>query len=140
MKDDRSFKVTDRRVFDSEGEVKDPEALKDPASNTEPAPPREEKRKQKASEKPRETFPGNVDFATFVTSMYTSGAMHLGLIPNPVTGKPDTDTDLARQDISILEMLEEKTRGNLDDQESKILENALYDLRMKYVELSKKRD
>jgi len=80
-----------------------------------------------------------VDFYTFVTSLYTSALMHLGEIPDPRSNKTNLEPEMGRQNIDILEMLEEKTRNNLDENEQNLIKSALYDLRMKFVELSKKK-
>jgi hypothetical protein len=65
--------------------------------------------------------------------------MHLGEIPNPLGGKNETDIPVAKQMIDILGMLREKTRGNLDAGEEQLVEDVLFDLRMKYVEAVKKK-
>ena len=79
-----------------------------------------------------------IDFSTFVLSLSTSGFFHLGLVPDPETGKPATpNVALARQTIDTLEILREKTRGNLDADESHLLESLLYELRMRCVDASK---
>jgi hypothetical protein len=80
-----------------------------------------------------------IDFATFALSLGTSALYHLGLAPDPGSGEkaPEANLVLARQTIDTLEMLEAKTRGNLDDEESRLLESLLYELRMRFVEASK---
>jgi hypothetical protein len=65
--------------------------------------------------------------------------MHLGEIPDPITGKVASDFPVAKQMIDIIGMLGEKTRGNLDAGEQQLMEDVLYDLRMRYVEAVKKR-
>ncbi len=59
--------------------------------------------------------------------------MALGEVPNPATGEPHADLEQARYLIDILGMLQEKTHGNLTAEESVLLEDLLYELRMKYV-------
>jgi len=59
--------------------------------------------------------------------------MHLGVIDDPATGKTVKNLPIAKQTIDILVMLEEKTQGNLTEDEAKMLKNILYDLRMIYV-------
>ncbi len=81
----------------------------------------------------------NIDFSTFVLSLSHSALMHLGEAPNPETGKTEQSPALARQTIDLIGMLEEKTRGNLTGDEERLLEQILYDLRMRYVELTKPR-
>lgn len=79
-----------------------------------------------------------IDFATFVLSLVSSAQVHLGLIPNPVTKQTEKNLEAARQTIDIIDILKEKTKGNLTDDEGRLLEYCLYDLRMKFVEMSKK--
>ena len=80
-----------------------------------------------------------VDFSTFVLSLGTSALYHMGFVRDPQGGDPEAGPDLplARQTIDTLEMLEAKTRGNLEQEEAHLLENLLYELRMRYVEASK---
>ncbi len=81
-------------------------------------------------------LPG-IDFATFVISLGTSALYHLGLVDDPQTGgRAEKNLPLAQQTIDTLEMLERKTRGNLEKEEAQLLENLLYELRMRFVEAS----
>ena len=119
---DRGFKVVDRRGVESE-------------------PPPEEKEPPPApKEPPRAAPPLEIDFATFILSLASSALIHLGELPGP--GGPDEqpprDLALAKQTIDILGVLAEKTRGNLTDDEARLLEHLLYDLRLKYVEAKKR--
>ena len=57
-------------------------------------------------------------------------------MPNPVSGKTETDLEQAKHFIDMLGVLEEKTKGNLTDDESRSLESVLFDLRMGFVEVS----
>jgi hypothetical protein len=78
------------------------------------------------------------DFAALAISLGHSALYHLGLVPDPATGKQGSrDLALARQSIDTLEMLEGKTKGNLSADEARLLEDLLYDLRMRFVEASK---
>jgi hypothetical protein len=75
-----------------------------------------------------------MSFATLVLSLSTSALIHLGVAPEPSDSpQPETNLPLARQTIDILEILREKTRGNLDESESHLLEQVLHDLRMRFV-------
>jgi hypothetical protein len=75
-----------------------------------------------------------IDFYTFVLSLGSSAFVHLGDAPHPETGEAvPPNLSLARQTIDLLEVLREKTRGNLTDEEGKFLENLLMDLRLRYV-------
>ena len=78
-----------------------------------------------------------VDFTTFVVSLSHSALLHLGDAPHPQNGKSVVDLPLARQTIDLLSLLQEKTHGNLTGAEERVLSQALYDLRLRYVEVSK---
>jgi hypothetical protein len=70
-----------------------------------------------------------------LTLMLSSSAMQqLGKIINPLTGKTEVNLDAAQATIDMLEMIEAKTRGNLDRDETRLLANTLTSLRMNYVE------
>jgi hypothetical protein len=99
---------------------------------------RGEGRAEEAKPEPGEGPLPSVDFATFALSLGSSALYHMGLVPDPESGRPVAEPNLvlARQTIDTLEMLEAKTRGNLDEQESRLLESLLYELRMRYVEAS----
>jgi hypothetical protein len=88
------------------------------------------------SEAHADLLPG-VDFSTFVLSLSHSALVAMGDAPNPETGHLDKSLPLARQTIDFISMLEEKTRGNLTGDEERLVGQILYDLRMRYVELSK---
>ncbi|MSS72285.1 MAG: DUF1844 domain-containing protein [Candidatus Latescibacteria bacterium] len=71
--------------------------------------------------------------------MFQSAAMqHLGKVKNPLTDRIERDLDQARHTIDVLGMLEGKTRGNLSPQEKQFLEHALYELRMDFVDETRK--
>jgi hypothetical protein len=80
-----------------------------------------------------------IDFQTFVLSLCHSVLVHLGDAPNPVDGSPRVNLPLARQTIDLLDLLQEKTRNNLTGEEERTLGQALYDLRMRYVEVLESR-
>lgn len=74
-----------------------------------------------------------VTFSTFILSLASSALVQLGEVPNPETGQMETDLMLANHSIEILAMLHEKTRGCLESDEARLMEEILYELRMKYV-------
>jgi hypothetical protein len=81
-----------------------------------------------------------IDFSTFVLSLGTTAFYQLGQIGDSESGAEgpvEPNLPIARQTIDTLEMLTEKTRGNLTDTESKLLESIVYELHMKFVEASK---
>jgi len=78
-----------------------------------------------------------IDFSTFVLSLSHSALVHLGDAPSPDGQPADRDLSLARQTIDLLAILQEKTRNNLTGEEERLLDQALYDLRLRFVEVSK---
>ncbi len=80
-----------------------------------------------------------IDFSTFIVSLSTQALHHLGEVRIPGQEALPEDLNAARQTINILEMLEEKTRGNLSEREARLLSNFLYDLRMRYVRKARER-
>jgi hypothetical protein len=79
-----------------------------------------------------------VDFSTFVLSLAHSALVHLGVAPDPATGQQHPPSlPLARQTIDLVSLLAEKTKGNLNGEEERLIEQLLYDLRLHYVEASK---
>jgi len=89
------------------------------------------------SKKSDEDVLPRVDFSTFILSLSHSALMHLGQAPHPETGSVEKSLPMARQTIDLIGMLEEKTRGNLSGEEERLVTQILFDLRMRYVELSK---
>lgn len=85
---------------------------------------------------PSQLPPAN--FAVLVQSFSTQAMVALGLIPNPATGKSEWQPVLAKHFIDLLAVIEEKTEGNLSQDESRLLDDSLHQLRMAYVELSKR--
>lgn len=76
-----------------------------------------------------------VDFSTFVLSLGTTALYQLGAVPDPATGESaPADPLVAQQTIDTLEMIRDKTRGNLDEEERKLIDSLLYELRMRFVE------
>ena len=94
---------------------------------------------QKSESAPEETQqPFKLDFSTFIMSLTSSAFYHLGDIADPETGKTETNLPAVQQTIDMLIMLREKTNGNLSEEESKLLEQLVYELQMKFVAKSKK--
>lgn len=78
-----------------------------------------------------------VDFATFVLSLSTSALYHLGELPDPVTGKiGEKNLVIVRQTVDTLELLQQKTVGNLEPEEANLLNSLIYELRMKVIKES----
>ena len=76
-----------------------------------------------------------LSFTAFVLSLASTAAIHFGDLPDPVSGKPgEKNLEGAAQMIEILALMEQKTRGNLTAEEREILNQVLYELRMRFVE------
>ncbi len=117
--EERGYTIKDKRRFETDGTAREDV----PESSYE----------KKAA--PTISLP-EIDFSTFILSLVTSAMVHLGEAPHP-DGKPRKDLTLAKQTIDILGMLQDKTQGNLTDEESKLIEELLYDLRLRYVEAAR---
>ncbi len=76
-------------------------------------------------------------FSTFILSLSTSALVHLGELPDPLSNTKEVNLQLAKQTISIIEMLKEKTEGNLTKEEENLIDSVLYDVRLKFVNSSK---
>jgi len=76
-------------------------------------------------------------FFELVMMQAQQAAMFLGHVPNPQTGQPEVNLDFARMFIDQIEMLQEKTRGNLSADEVQMLTNVLSDLRLAFLQASK---
>ena len=127
-RDDKpGFTVTDRRRFTDEA------AARDAAAAPAEAPERESA--AAASSSPSDLEP--VTFTTFVLGLSTQALLHLGEIEGPLAGKVERDLGAAKDIIDVLGVLREKTRNNLEQAEEHLLDSILYDLRMRYVALSR---
>ena len=134
----RGFTVQDRRRFSPDtGDAR--EATPEETSATQKGEPERPVDDSRTQEPWHQEFLPEINFSTFVISLSTQALMHLGEIPNPLTNTPERDIPVAKQMIDILGMLQEKTRNNLNAGESKLMEEILFDLRMKYVEAVKSR-
>lgn len=132
---ERSFKVEDRRRFTESGEAREEsQERQEQTASPGPATPPE----QGATSRPAEE-PAEITFASFLIGLSTQALIDLGEIPHPADHSTQIDLAAAQQIIDVLAVLREKTKGNLDETESALLENALYDLRMKYVERARNR-
>ena len=136
--ENKGFTVQDRRRFSPEtGEAREDAA--DSKETASQATSQAATREQGTAEADRANALPEIDFSTFVISLSTQALMHLGEIADPISGKIDADITVAKQMIDILGMLKDKTRGNLNSNEDRMIEGILFDLRMKYVEAVKKR-
>ena len=81
---------------------------------------------------------GEAEFGTLVLMFGTAAMLHLGATPDPVSGETKQDLPQAKRLIDLLDVLKAKTTGNLTMEESVILDNLLFDLRMRYLEAVKR--
>lgn len=81
--------------------------------------------------------PPEPDFSFFITTLSLQASIALGRLPNPATDKTEEDLKQAKFLIDTLKMLKEKTAGNLNTEETNLLENLLYELMMQYVAKTK---
>ena len=75
-----------------------------------------------------------IAFNTFVLGLASTAFIHLGVAPNPDTGRAERNLPLARQSLDLLSLLKDKTRGNLTQDEEQFFQELLTDLRLRYVE------
>ena len=118
FKDSRSSQLSEDEALDQDSQAE--------ANKTDPA-------KEQASSKPFK-----IDFSTFIMSLTSSAFYHLGDIADPETGKTETNLPAVQQTIDMLIMLKEKTQGNLNEEEGKLLEQLIYELQLKFVAKTKK--
>ncbi len=78
-----------------------------------------------------------LEFGSIVVLLYLPALVELGLIPNPATGQTGENLPLAKRNIDLLDLLKDKTKGNLEEAEEKALEDALSQLKLSYLEKSK---
>jgi hypothetical protein len=81
----------------------------------------------------QETPPPEITFASLLFSLSTSALIQLGEIQDPMSKQTAKNLPLAKQTIDLIGMLKEKTKGNLTSDEEKLMENMLYDLKLRYV-------
>lgn len=163
-KEDTGFKVVDRRPFASDGSVRsEPNAASEetPGSQATPAasawtgpaaepsgrgPAREESAEPPGALESREDFgmEGGAEagdysgFETLVSYLGTTAMFQMGLVAGPGGQRIPADLINARNTIDMIEVLERKTRGNLTPDESRLLEDVLYELRLAYVEVERR--
>jgi len=131
------FVVRDRRQFTPDGEVRtEAETKRDDAKAAGQA--ETEAKKDECQHREPVKLP-EINFPSFILSLSSSALLHFGEIPDPVTGTKERNLPMAKQTIDILGILKEKTQGNLTNDEEQLIDNLLHDLRIKYVEESKKR-
>jgi hypothetical protein len=133
----KGFVIKDRRTFDEKGEARKAEEQAAP-----PTPEQDSKEEPKPGRGPGQTEDRQemppVTFTDFIVSLSTSVIYHFGDIPDPVTRKAEKNLVAAKQTIDILGILEQKTKGNLDENEKRLMDAILFELRMRYVKEAEK--
>jgi hypothetical protein len=144
----KGFKVRDRRAFTSDGEPRDDEeptpTIEKPESIRQPEPEKEEEAPTTSTDpvggapevpgtQPSPGPPPDVGFMDLVNMLVSNALMQLGDMPDPVSGESVENLPGAQVMIALLTMLQEKTKGNLDKDEAKVLDEVLYDLRMRFL-------
>lgn len=117
---DKGFTVNDQRAFNADGS---------PISNAD----EQLAGSRKIEESCGESAMPKVSFDTLVASLNASALFSMGVLSDPAAGGAKKDLEMARYTIDLLEMLEEKTKGNLASEEAEMLKHVLYDLRIIYV-------
>ncbi|MDZ4164055.1 MAG: DUF1844 domain-containing protein [Smithellaceae bacterium] len=130
------FVVKDKRIFDEAGTPKQEDSFK---AEDEPAKAAPETAVEEGSEfsggddGPGDDFLTEVNFYNFVLSLSTTALYHFGDFPDPATKVTARNLAAAKHTIDILSMLRGKTAGNLDENEKKLLEGILFELKMRYI-------
>lgn len=132
--EDDEIKVTDRRLFSSDG------TLRQTLSEEEAEPRKEEEDPEQDSRQAESGFerrplqePQGVDFTMLINAMAQPALIFLGEVPHPGTGKAEINLEQARLQIDLLDVLRIKCRGNLTADEDGLLDRVLYELRMRWV-------
>ncbi len=142
--EDSGFRVADRRKFTEDEELRDspeeaPGGPASPAGASGAA--RGQERGGESATPPivgQDSRESKMDFPTLVVSLTTTAMLQMGLVPNPATQKVEKNLPAARQTIEILEILKDKTQGNLKPDETRLLDRCLHDLKMSFVQSSQR--
>jgi len=130
------FRVVDRRPFAADGSRKEGIAAEE--SKGEAAAPERSTEGEPRSEPYGPYEAESSGFETLVSYLSTTAMFQLGLIPGPSGERIPADLPNAQRTVDLLEVLREKTQGNLTASESRLLDDVLYELRMSFVEIQKR--
>jgi hypothetical protein len=131
------FKVVDRRPFAADGSRK--EEIPAEEKEVEAAPEGDRSTLHEPQSEPRGQYEDEpTGFETLVSYLSTTAMFQLGLIPGPSGERIPADMPNAKRTVDLLEVLQEKTKGNLSASESRLLQDVLYELRMSFVEMQKR--
>lgn len=129
-KEGAEIKISDKRRFNPDGTEK--EGISVEAET--PSQPQASITEEEKLSVENESVLQDVSFANLILSLAGSAQMSLGIAPNPFSKKVEKDLNQAKQTIDLLGVLEQKTKGNLSDEEASLMKVILSDLRMRYVE------
>ena len=142
------FKISDRRLFKPDGTLRDDVVIEEspavPVESLNPLPEAPVVTQSAAEpdiapetelypEEDAEGMPEQTLFTDFLMQMASSAFIYLGLVEHPATGRRQVNLEAAKDSIELLEMLREKTRGNLTRGEEKLFEDLMADLKMQFV-------
>lgn len=138
------FKVTDRRLFNADGTMREDAPIPEPTSIAAPplapapaaTPAPEPEHSQMLEDDPNE-MPEQTMFTEFLMNIASSAFVYLGLVEHPATGRRQVDLMAAKETIDVLVMLHEKTKGNLTRGEARFYEDLLADLQTQFVSIRK---
>lgn len=152
-----SFKVTDRRLFNADGTLREDALIEEappaqapesqsnsssgsssgsgPAQSQRPFATATAPELQPEPPEPEDAEPERTLFNEFLMGIASSAFIYLGLVEHPATGRRQVDMQAAKESIDMLLMLREKTRGNLTRGEEKFFDDLLTDLKMQYVSM-----
>lgn len=136
-REDKTFKVTDRRFSAKQEGMTEAPHTQEKKIEEKQIPKEEKKKVENRQESKGGTLP-EINFPTFIISLSSQAMFHFGDFPDPVTKETKKNLPLAKQTIDILSMLQEKTKGNLDSEESQLFDNILYELRLRFIKEFKK--
>ncbi|HMV46890.1 MAG TPA: DUF1844 domain-containing protein [Blastocatellia bacterium] len=134
-----AFKVTDRRLFNADGTMREDAQIPEPTPIAAPpeapqafaaAPEPELEPEPDPNEMPEQTM-----FTEFLMNIASSAFVYLGLVEHPATGRRQVDLRAAKETIDVLVMLHEKTQGNLTRGEARFFEDLLADLQTQFVSM-----
>ncbi len=137
-----AFKVTDRRLFNADGTMREDAPIPEPTPIVAPpeapqafaAVPEPERPERDPEDDPNE-MPEQTMFTEFLMNIASSAFVYLGLVEHPATGRRQVDLRAAKETIDVLVMLHEKTQGNLTRGEARFFEDLLADLQTQFVSM-----
>lgn len=137
-----AFKVTDRRLFNPDGSLRDDAQIAEPAPVVETAPqpqpaavPEPHPTHEEFPADDDDTLPEQTMFTEFIMNVASSAFIYMGLVEHPATGRRQVDMMAAKESIDVLMMLRDKTQGNLSKGEEKFFDELLSDLKTQFVSM-----